>query len=77
MKKIIVLINVLLSVNFLVIAQQKKMNVLFIASDDMSSDLNAFGNPAVYTPNFDRLAEIGVVFKKTKKQTPIFSPNRA
>jgi iduronate 2-sulfatase len=77
MKKIIALIIVLLIVNFLVIAQQKKMNVLFIASDDMSSDLNAFGNPAVYTPNFDRLADIGVVFNQAYNQAPLCAPSRA
>lgn len=77
MKKIIALIIVLLTVNFLVIAQQKKMNVLFIASDDMSSDLNAFGNPAVFTPNFDRLADIGVVFNQAYNQAPLCAPSRA
>ena len=44
MNKLIFLLIALLSTNFLVHVQQKKMNVLFIASDDMSSDLSAFGN---------------------------------
>jgi len=38
----------------------KQYNILFIASDDMSSDLNAFGNPAGHTPNFARLAKSGI-----------------
>lgn len=52
-------------------------NVLFIASDDMSSDLNAFGNPAVRTPNFDRLAEQGVIFNRAYNQAPLSAPSRA
>lgn len=52
-------------------------NVLFIASDDMSSALNAFGNPAVHTPNFDRLARMGVVFNRAYNQSPLSGPSRA
>ncbi len=77
MKKLIILLVVVLNVNIVNAAQQKKMNVLFIASDDMSSDLNAFGNPDVYTPNFDRLARMGVVFNKAYNQAPLCAPSRA
>ncbi len=52
-------------------------NVLFIASDDMSSALNAFGNPNVYTPNLDRLAKMGVVFNRAYNQSPLSGPSRA
>jgi iduronate 2-sulfatase len=57
--------------------QEKPLNVLFVASDDMSSDLNAFGNPAVNTPNFDRLAKMGVVFSNAYNQAPLCAPSRA
>ncbi|MDB4583729.1 sulfatase [Draconibacterium sp.] len=77
MKKITVLLIVVLSVHVVSFAQQKKMNVLFIASDDMSSDLNTFGNPDVFTPNFDRLAAMGVVFNKAYNQAPLCAPSRA
>ena len=77
MKRITVLLIVALCVNVISFAQQKKMNVLFIASDDMSSDLNTFGNPDVFTPNFDRLAEMGVVFNKAYNQAPLCAPSRA
>ncbi len=63
--------------HFISFAQQKKMNVLFIASDDMSYDLHTFGNPDVYTPNFDRLAERGVVFDNAYCQAPLCAPSRA
>lgn len=52
-------------------------NVLFIASDDLSSALNAFGNPAVHTPNFDRLAKMGLVFNRAYNQSPLSGPSRA
>ncbi len=57
--------------------ENKQYNVLFIASDDMSNDLNTFGNPAVHTPNFDRLAEMGMVFNQAYNQAPICGPSRA
>ena len=41
-----------------------RMNVLFIASDDLCSAMNAFGDPRVKTPNLDRLASMGVVFNR-------------
>ncbi len=52
-------------------------NVLFIASDDMCSALNAFGNPNVFTPNIDRLAKMGVVFNHAYNQSPLSGPSRA
>jgi len=77
MKKLVLLCFVLIGLSYFSNAQQKKMNVLFIASDDMSYDLNTFGNPAVHTPNFDRLAERGVVFRNAYCQAPLCGPSRA
>ena len=77
MKRFIALLIAVLSMGLLSYAQQKQMNVLFIASDDMSSDLNTFGNPDVHTPNFDRLAKMGVVFNKAYNQAPLCAPSRA
>ena len=37
-----------------------KLNVLFIAADDMNCDLGAYGDPQVKTPHLDRLAKMGV-----------------
>lgn len=58
-------------------SQEKKPNVLFIATDDMNNMLNAFGDPNVYSPNLDRLAEMGVVFKNAYNQSPLSGPSRA
>lgn len=57
--------------------QHKPYNVLFIASDDLNSDINTFGNPNVHTPNLDRLAKMGVVFTHAYNQSPLCGPSRA
>ena len=38
---------------------KEKLNVLFIAADDLNCDLNSFGVKQVKTPNLDRLAKMG------------------
>lgn len=77
MKKYTFLLIVLLTGIIGVYAQEKPMNILFIASDDMSNDLNTFDNPKVHTPNFDRLAERGIVFENSYCQAPLCAPSRA
>ena len=55
----------------------KAKNVLFISIDDMNDWINALGGyPGVKTPNLDRLASLGVVFKKAYCTSPACSPSR-
>jgi iduronate 2-sulfatase len=58
-------------------SKERKMNVLFIAVDDMNNDLACYGNPLVKSPNIDRLASKGVTFTNAYCQFPLSSPSRS
>lgn len=55
----------------------EKMNVLFIAADDMNCDLSVYGHSQVKTPNLERLAKMGVRFDSANCQQPLCGPSRA
>jgi arylsulfatase A-like enzyme len=56
----------------------RKMNVLFIAIDDLRDWVGYLGkNPQVKTPNLDRLAARGVRFTHSYCAAPVCNPSRA
>lgn len=60
-------------------AQQKpqaKMNVLFIAVDDLRPEFGAYGSKYIHSPNLDRLAKQGVTFTRAYVQQAVCSPSR-
>lgn len=58
-------------------AQQKKLNVLFIAIDDFKPELGCYGNKIIKTPNIDRLSLQGTVFLNNYCQQSVSGPTRA
>lgn len=56
--------------------EKKAPNVLFIAVDDLNNMLGSLDGPAK-TPNFDRLAKMGVSFTDAHCQAPLCGPSRA
>lgn len=59
-------------------AQEKPLNVLFIAIDDLNDWVGVYGgHPQAKTPNMDRLAERGTTFLNAHCQAPICNPARA
>lgn len=53
------------------------MNYVFFYPDEMRADsLACYGNPTVRTPNYDRLANEGVLFEQNYTQHPVCVPSR-
>ena len=71
----VIIICLMTSVLF---SQNKKPNVLFIISDDLTATaVSSYENKTCKTPNIDKLASEGVQFTKAYSQYPVCGPSRA
>jgi arylsulfatase A-like enzyme len=60
------------------LAAQPKPNIIYIMSDDHDADaISAYNNTFIQTPNIDRLAKEGMLFKNSFVGNSICSPARA
>lgn len=54
-----------------------KLNVLFIAVDDLRTEFSAYGKTYIHSPNLDRIAARGVTFNRAYCQQAVCSPSRS
>jgi len=57
--------------------KQKKPNILWIDTEDLSPDLGCYGNDLVKTPNIDGLASEGMRFTNAFVSAPVCSASRS
>ncbi|SDX24200.1 Arylsulfatase A [Lutibacter oricola] len=57
--------------------EAKKPNIIWIMAEDMSTDLECYGMPAVKTPNLNKMAAEGVLFENCFVTNSICSPSRS
>lgn len=86
MKQIHILLSLLMAITLSCKDAEKKPieekltppNILFIAVDDLNNMISPIDNFSnIKTPNFDRLANMGVTFTNAHCQAPLCGPSRA
>src|SRR5437867_12418351 len=58
-------------------AESKRPNILWLIAEDFSPDLGCYGTKEVWTPNLDRLAEVGVRYTQFFTTAPVCSASRS
>ena len=66
----------LLLIASLALTAPPRLNVLFLASDDMRPQLGCYGDRTIKSPHLDRLAARGTVFTQAYCQQALCSPSR-
>ncbi len=67
-----------LSLGFMsLLSAQQSPNIIWLMAEDISTDIECYGMPAVKTPNLNKLAEEGVKFNRTYCTNSICSPSRS
>jgi iduronate 2-sulfatase len=59
------------------VSNVEKKNILFLSIDDLKPLLSNYGESQMYTPNFDRLAKMGMTFTNAHVQYAVCGPSRA
>ena len=75
--KTIIFFTLLFSYLSLFSQAEEKMNVLFIAVDDLKPSIGSFGDEFAVTPNIDELSKSSTVFLNNHTQQAICGPSRA
>ena len=66
------------SAELMKLAQDKRLNILFIMTDDHAAHaISAYGSKVNKTPNLDRMAAEGMIFSSVMCTNPICTPSRA
>ncbi|MFP6753825.1 MAG: sulfatase-like hydrolase/transferase, partial [Pirellulaceae bacterium] len=76
-KRICLLLGTALLLVGAVAQAAERPNVLFIAVDDMRVELGCYGDTQALSPNIDRLAQTGTLFKRAYCQQAVCNPSRA
>ena len=72
----LVVLGVLLSCSAAPLRQDTKPNVLLICVDDLRPELRSFGASYIESPNIDRLASTGRIFRSHYVQAPTCGASR-
>lgn len=73
----LLLVLAVVSGKTIISGQEKKPNIIFILADDLGyGDVGFNGQKLIKTPNLDRLAQDGIVFKQFYAGTAVCAPSR-